>query len=352
MLTTNRSVVNDVTTQIGMQSMYKGMFVFDNVVHMYDNRSDNVIDPVAMHYMEKRFSMSGRIDVDSHEGRATTLEDAQQFLFEESDVDMVMAQTVPLFSYWRKGFAPADLQYALHMARPERVMFCGGVDPIFQGINGALDEMTRQREEWDSVSFKFYQGHHAGLTWRADDRRIAYPLFERMQELGVNVAQFHKGIPLGLEYIEDLAPNDMQQAAVDFPDMTFIIHHFGTPYIDETINIASRFENVWLSLSAVINLFPAAPWTVYEQVGKAIRSVGADRLVWGSEAFAYPRVQPYIEAFGDMAMPEELQDRYGYPEVTDEIKAKVLGLNFAGLMGVDVPAKIAELYPDGPKVRK
>jgi uncharacterized protein len=326
--------------------VYKGMFVFDNVVHMYDNRSDNVVDPVAMNYMEKRFSMAGRLDVDSHAGRATAVDDAKRLLFEEAGLDMAMAQTVPLFSYWRQGFAPAELQYALHQASPERVMFCGGVDPIFQGINGALDEMTRQRDEWGAVSFKFYQGHHAGLTWRADDRRLAYPLFERMQELGVRVAQFHKGIPLGHEYVEDLAPNDLQQASLDFPDLTFIIHHFGTPYIDETINITARFQNIWMSLSAIINLFPAAPWTVYECVGRALGMVGADRLVWGSEAFAYPKVQPYVRAFADMEMPKELQERYGYPEVTDEIKRKVLGLNFARLMEVDVAAKLHELYPD------
>jgi predicted TIM-barrel fold metal-dependent hydrolase len=326
--------------------MHNGIFVFDNVVHMYDNRPDNVIDPVAMNYMEKRFSMSGRLDVDSHAGRATTLDYAQKALFDDAQIDMVMAQTVPLFSYWRKGFAPADLQYALYKARPERVMFCGGVDPVFQGLNGALEEMTRQRQEWDSSSFKFYQGHHAGLTWRADDRRLAYPLFERMLELGVNVAQFHKGIPLGHEYVEDLAPNDLQQAAVDFPSMTFIIHHFGTPFIDETINIASRFENIWLSLSAIINLFPAAPWTVYECIGKAVRSVGNRRLVWGSEAFAYPVVAPYIRALAEMEMPQELQERYGYPEITEVTKRNLLGLNFARLMNVDVTAKLKELYPD------
>jgi predicted TIM-barrel fold metal-dependent hydrolase len=326
--------------------MRADVFVFDNVVHMYDNRPDNVIDPVAMNYMNKRFSLGGMIDTDSHIGRATDVQDALRLLFEESEVDMVMAQTVPLFSYWRKGFAPADLQYALASAAPDRVLFCGGVDPVFQGINGALVEMERQATEWGATSFKFYQGHHAGLTWRADDRRLAYPLYEKMSELGVLVAQFHKGIPLGHEYVEDLRPNDVQQAAVDFPNMTFILHHFGQPYIDETINIVSRFENVWLSLSAIINLFPAAPWTVYECVGKAVRSIGADRIVWGSEAFAYPRVQPYIEAFADMEMPVELQERYGYPSLTSEIKRKILGLNFAKLMGIDVEQKVKELYPN------
>ena len=321
------------------------MFVFDNVVHMYDNRADNVVDPIAMNYMAKRFSVSGALDVDTHVGRATHVDDALRFLFDEADTDMAVAQTVPLFSYWRKGFAPASLQHDLAVAAPDRVLFCGGVDPVFQGINGALEELERQTIEWNATSFKFYQGHHGGLTWRADDRRLAYPLYERMSELGISVAQFHKGIPLGHEYVEDLRPNDVQQAALDFPNMTFVLHHFGQPYIDETINIASRFENVWLSLSAIINLMPVAPWTVYEIIGKAIRSIGSDRIVWGSEAFAYPRVQPYIDAFANMSMPTELQERYGYAEVDEGAKRAILGLNSARLHGIDVPLKLRQLYP-------
>jgi predicted TIM-barrel fold metal-dependent hydrolase len=325
--------------------MRDDMFVFDNVVHMYDNRADNVIDPTAMNYMNRSFSSGGRVPTERQAGRATQVEDALRLLFEDSEADMAMAQTVPLFSYWRDGFAPAERQYALAAAAPDRVLFCGGVDPVHQGLKGALSEMDRQAQEWGATSFKFYQGHRAGLTWRADDRRLAYPLWERMSELGIPVAQFHKGIPLGHEYVEDLRPNDVQQAAIDFPEMTFVLHHFGEPYIDETINIAARFKNVWLSLSAIINLFPVAPWTVYECLGKALANVGASRILWGSEAFAFPRVQPFIEAFATMQMPQELQDRYGYPAITDDARRKILGLNMARLMNVDVEAKLRELYP-------
>lgn len=328
--------------------MHNGMFVFDNVVHMYDNSADNVIDPVAMNYQERfhaAFSRPG-MEAEDYVGRQTTVEEALSYLFEKSDTDIAMAQTVPLFSYWKKGFAPAALQYELAQAAPDRVLFCGGVDPLFQGLEGALAEMERQITEWGAVSVKFYQAHREGLHWRADDRRIAYPIWERCLELGITNVQFHKGIPLGYEYVEHLAPHDVQQAAVDFPDMTFLLHHFGLPYIDETLNIAARFQNVWLSLSAIINLFPVAPWTVYDCIGKALLQVGEDRLVYGSEAFAWPIVQAYIEALGSMQIPEDLQDKYGYPPLTDAARKKIFGLNFARLLGIDVESKLSELHPD------
>jgi hypothetical protein len=44
-------------------------------------------------------------------------------------------------------------------------------------------------------------------------------------------------------------------------------------------------------------------------------------------------------------MPEELQEKWGYPEITDEIRAKMLGLNLAKLTNIEptkrAPAKSA-----------
>jgi hypothetical protein len=34
-------------------------------------------------------------------------------------------------------------------------------------------------------------------------------------------------------------------------------------------------------------------------------------------------------------MPEELQEKYGYLEVTEDDKRKIFGLNLAGLLGID-----------------
>ena len=49
-----------------------------------------------------------------------------------------------------------------------------------------------------------------------------------------------------------------------------------------------------------------------------------------------------------LEIPEDLRDGYGYPQITREDKEKILGLNFARMMGIDVEAKIAELGGNGP----
>ncbi|MPY72611.1 MAG: hypothetical protein GEU92_21525 [Alphaproteobacteria bacterium] len=52
-----------------------------------------------------------------------------------------------------------------------------------------------------------------------------------------------------------------------------------------------------------------------------------------------------LNLIAQLRMPEELQDRYGYPEITDRAKRKILGLNQARLFGVDVRSKLRELVP-------
>lgn len=44
-----------------------------------------------------------------------------------------------------------------------------------------------------------------------------------------------------------------------------------------------------------------------------------------------------------MEIDEELQDKYGFPQVTEEDKRKVLGENQARLFGIDIEKKKIEL---------
>lgn len=330
--------------------MKDGMFVFDNVVHMYDNTDSNVVGAEGamvagnLDGFAKIFSNAKHPHNANFLGNVLDVEEAGRILFDESDTDMAMAQTVPLFGWWKEGFSPAHRQYALKQAYPDRVVFCGGVDPLYQGIDGALYELERQITEWGAVSMKFYQAHRKNISWRADDPRLAFPMYEKCLELGVNNVQFHKGVPFGTERMEDMKPNDLQDAASEYPEMTFIIHHLGDPYIDETISLAARNKNIWIALSAWINIYPIMPRESLHRLGKALFYVGPDRLLWGSEAFIWPDVQGYIDVFADLEMPDDLQEGYGYPAFTKEMKRKIFGENYAKLLGIDIDAKIKELH--------
>jgi hypothetical protein len=332
--------------------MRDGMFIFDNVVHAFDLTPENaagtrvrpghdhsdLVEKLAGSYVTPLNGANAPL-----KGSAITAQRAYDYLIADSQIDMAVAQTVPLFAYFRDGFAPAARNYELAREFPERFVFCGGVDPLWQGLGAALDELERQHAEWGACSYKFYQTQY-DRSWRADDEKLAYPLYERCLKLGVKNVQLHKGIPFAFENVEDLRPNDLQKAARDFPELTFIIHHLGIPYVDETLNIASRFPNIWVALSGWVNAYPLSPYEGLHMLGKAMMMVGPDRLLWGTESFLAAKVQPWVELFATLQMPEELQDKYGYPAISDEARAKMFGLNQARLLGIDVPAAIARLY--------
>lgn len=329
--------------------MKDGMFVFDAVVHAFDFRPSNQrnewagrqaewITAVAQAFSSEKMPVNPKLSPVVLDDPAEAIE-----LFKNSDTDMAMAQTVPLLHYWKDGLSPADLQAEFAAAVPDRMLFCGGVDPLMQGVRGAAAEMERQAKELGARSFKFYQAQSRHLSWQADDRHLVYPLYEKALELGVNFVQFHKGGVHGDGNIEDLRSLDIQRAAIDFPDLTFGLHHLGDPYLDETFAVAGRHPNVVLVLPLWFNMYMIQPRRMIEVLGKALFEVGADRLLYGSEAFIWPRVQTYIDAFAELEMPEDLQEGWGYPALTRDIKEKIFGLNAARILGIDVEAKMASL---------
>ena len=184
------------------------VFVFDNAIHMYDlsdenlKRDDSNFDRQWHLSMGQNFRQTASTDFYANWNpmggfaRKWTTEDLGRLLFENSGTDMAMAQGVPLFDVYKDGFAPVKAQYAFACAFPNRVLFCGAVDPMYPSVQAACEEMERQVKEMGARSFKMYNAHVDGRSWACDDPKIAYPLYEKGRELGIRVFQFHKGNPI------------------------------------------------------------------------------------------------------------------------------------------------------------
>jgi predicted TIM-barrel fold metal-dependent hydrolase len=330
--------------------MIDDIFVFDNVIHVYDLSDDNLrpdrADAVLGRDSILAIGAAGRLPAYNEDGqqfaKRWTLEEIYDMVFVQAPTDMAMAQVVPIFDWFKDFFSPIRVQHAMAQAYPDRVLFCGGADPLYRGVDDALDQLDHQIRELGAVSIKFYNAH-IPKSWRCDDEELAYPLYEKCRELGVRVLQFHKGLPFGLMNMEDLSPVDLQAAARDFPDMTFIIHHLALPYFDEAVSIAARFPNVYLALSGNVGYYTVAPRMVQEQLGRLLMEVGSEKLLWGSEAALAGGPAPYLKAFMELEIPEDLRRGYGYPQISLADKRRILGENFAALMGIDLERKREEL---------
>jgi len=326
--------------------MIDGIPIFDCVIHVYDMSDENLTDAAtARHGRDHMAMLQGlaRIQPENADYPVITrwsAEDVYDMVFTRGGTDLAMAQTVPIYDWYKDWFAPVKAQYEMAQKYPDQVIFCGGVDPVAQGLDGALKQIDIQANEMGAKSFKLYNGHIEN-SWRCDDKEMAYPLYRAMLENGIDVVQFHKGVPFGQQNIEDLSPLDLQAAARDFPEMNFIIHHAAMPFFEEAISIAGRFPNVYIALSGNLNPYFVMPKRVEEQVGRLLLEVGVEKLLWGSEAAAQGNPRPYLEAFvHEFSIRDELRIDYGYPQITREDKVKILGGNFARLMKVDLAERV------------
>ena len=69
-------------------------------------------------------------------------------------------------------------------------------------------------------------------------------------------------------------------------------------------------------------------------LGKLLRAVGPDRIVWGTDSIWYGSPQPLIDAFRTFEIPTRMQEEFGYPPLTVETKAKILGVNARSVYGI------------------
>jgi predicted TIM-barrel fold metal-dependent hydrolase len=81
-------------------------------------------------------------------------------------------------------------------------------------------------------------------------------------------------------------------------------------------------------------------------LGKLLLAVGEDNILWGTDSCYYGPTLPLEDALRAFRIPDELCERFGYPQLTTEIKAKILGLNAARVYGIDPVTATATFRDD------
>ena len=124
------------------------------------------------------------------------------------------------------------------------------IDPA-KGRTGAR-EARRLVREFGVKGFKF----HPTMQGFFPDDRMAYPLYEAIQEEGA-IALFHSGqtgvgsgmrggMGMRLKYSRPIHVDDV---AVDFPDMTIVLAHPSFPWTEEGLSVATHKPNVYIDMS-------------------------------------------------------------------------------------------------------
>jgi predicted TIM-barrel fold metal-dependent hydrolase len=336
--------------------MLDDAFVIDAVVHGYHFAPENAVDPaigeiiVDQLYRGVHVGMSPRGRPEwtlSRHGfvHADDPELLAHALFAESATDACVYHGVPGYGLFRDGGSPLSVGRAMRDRWPGRVALYGPVSPWQPGV---LEEVDRLVEEDGVVGLKLYPmdlvDGEIG-TFRMDDPEVAFPIFERARQKGIRTVAIHKAIALGPVPIEPFRVTDVEGAAAAFPDLTIEVVHGGLAFTEETALQLWRFPNVAVNLEGASAFLANAPRRFAEVLGTFLSYGAEDRIVWATGVVAnHP--QPFLEAFARFEMPRDLVEDYGYPELTPEVKAKILGGNIARIAGLDVEAMRAQAAGD------
>jgi predicted TIM-barrel fold metal-dependent hydrolase len=301
-------------------------------------------------------------------------------VFGDSDTTMAVISGVPTRE-WDKNPLPPDQmvatrKYVNDIAGSQRVLSHGILRPNLGARE--MEEMERQVKELKIDAWKMYTGAELGeKAWFMDDEKVAYPFWEKTKKLGIRNLCVHKGLPLGFFNEKACTPLDLEKAALDHPDLNFIVYHSGfrgfgrgvatgrgepvkdpqtsdpqeIPWISDILRILKKnpkIRNIYFELGSTFGQLsmPREPVKCMHMLGQMIQTAGADHILWGTDSIWNGSPQSQIERLRRLKIRDDLIEKYGYPQLTDEIKNQIFGLNAAKLFGVDVKAKRQAIRTD------
>ncbi len=255
---------------------------------------------------------------------------------------------------------------SLSRSGASRLLMQNVLAPNFGRLEARLEEMTQTVQTGHVDTFKVYTAWGpGGHGYYLDDPAIGLPVVQHAHDLGVKIMCGHKGLTLLNFESTWNQPRDMVAVSRQFPDMQFVVYHSAWtpshaegPYnpadpvgIDSLLKALDDHRvppnsNVWADIASTWRSLLTDPTQAAHAVGKLLKRLGTRRVLWGTDSVWYGPPQTQIMAFRAFEISAEYQDRYGYPALTDAIKAQVLGLNAAELFGLDPQATRCALAAD------
>ncbi|MGI0070596.1 MAG: amidohydrolase family protein [Thermoplasmata archaeon] len=158
------------------------------------------------------------------------------------------------------------------------------VDPT-AGEEAVRAALALWEEETGIAGVKLFPGY---LPFYPHDARLA-PVYEFAHRRNLPVL-VHQGDTLDRHGLVKFArPIEVDEVAVRYPDVRFVLCHFGNPWIEEAAELVYKNENVFADTSGLLP-HPTAPYFARmlaqcrQRLLNGIISIGAaDRVLYGSD---------------------------------------------------------------------
>jgi uncharacterized protein len=236
-----------------------------------------------------------------------------------------------------------------------------------------LEQMDRELHQYKIGSWKWYchsDPGRSGNGFQLDDDNAAW-FYEESRKRGLKIFSVHKGFSYQSRILGHLAnPKDVEKAALNNPDLTFIIYHSALQHGPNEPEYAAsvdpvtgdfawhnilmdikkrnpKMNNVYPEIGSFFNVLAIAdPKQCMHGIAKNIKTYGADHVIWGTDCLWWGSPQWSIEAFKRFQITDEFCEKFGYAKISKEDKHKIFGQNAAKIYGVNVKEKRNPLSPD------
>ncbi|MEC9367894.1 MAG: amidohydrolase family protein [Pseudomonadota bacterium] len=327
--------------------------IVNGVVHALNGEESNLTDmPVAAQFRDRiwlyhrKFSPDNEYRMSPDEYlRDHAVETVEHALFAESQCQMGVYHSTPIFDFFRDGLTRFEKGVELKKRNPKRVLLYGRVN--FTDLPNAIRDMEQQVEQ-GADGFKFYPSmlyEGRTLEWRMDDAKQAYPLYEKALDLGVKNIAVHKAHPFGPTSITPFRVDDVEGAAAAFPEINFQVVHAGLAFVEETSLMIGRFPNVYGTLETTWSYLINHERLFAEAMAMLLHWGSVDKLIF-ADSCSTQHSRPALEKFANFQFPDDILEGWGIAPLTEDDKLKILGANMLSLHDINPAARMAELKGD------
>ncbi len=213
------------------------------------------------------------------------------------------------------GFPDKEAQNPMGLdleKNPDRVLRCVGINPVkldtdnVEEKQNELQKIEESLKEKNTIGIKIYAGYYHYHVWD----EVYTPVYKLAEKYNIPVV-IHSGDTYSerglLKYSK---PLEVDELAVKFRWVNFIIAHFGDPWVMETAEILSKNPNVYADISGLIVGDEAKVERMMnerlfmEHFKRAfVFTDNYKKILFGTD-WPLVRVKPYIE-FVQELIPEE-----------------------------------------------
>jgi len=299
-------------------------------------------------------------------------------IFLDSDTDLTVLSFVPS----TRAGEPLTIEEAAataavveKMQGTHRLYLHGRVNP---NQPGDVEDMERLATQFRIAAWKTYTQWGPEQKGFFMDDEPGLRLIEEARRLKVRNICIHKGLPFGPQSYEHSTCVEMGRVAKRYPDVNFLIYHSGfvtqmpegahdpdrADGLDALVTAAKgaglgHRSNLYAELGSTWRFLMRDPDSAAHALGKLLVHLGPDNILWGTDSIWYGSPQDQIQAFRTFQISPEFRERFGYPEITPDIRAKIFGLNALKLypvpedvlgkhLGSDAVAAMREDYRNAP----